>query len=98
MIPVLCEQVCHLPFVGSEQCLDWLLRHNADVNAMASDGLMPIHLAAADGAVTTIQKLLRHGASPDSFAHNGLVVARYLVLGILTPFILPCEKYHAPSV
>ena len=35
-------QVCYLPFDGSEQCLDWLLRHDADVSAVSNDGLVSV--------------------------------------------------------
>lgn len=64
--------VCHLPaFNGSEQCLDWLLRHNADVSMMSTDGFSPVHLAAADGNVAATKKLLRHGASTNCAGRDG---------------------------
>jgi ankyrin repeat protein len=58
--------VCYLPFEGSEECLDLILKSGGDVGAKTVEGLVPLHLACCDGRVGTILRLLAQGARVNS--------------------------------
>ncbi len=47
---------------GSIQCMEWLLNHGADTDAMTTTQRTPLHLAAENGATDAIGLLSEHGA------------------------------------
>eukprot|EP00960_Hanusia_phi_P032876 750113-Hanusia_phi.AAC.7 len=65
------HMVSFLSFPGGDACLDLLLSARADVCSKTQQGLTPLHLAAADGRVSTASKLLAHGAKGDARGAGG---------------------------
>jgi ankyrin repeat protein len=53
-------------FPGTDNALDFLLNHGADVNAVDSSGSTSLHRHIKNNNISleTIEKLLRHGADP----------------------------------
>ena len=49
-------------WVGSSDCVEWLLDHEANINCTENHDRSPLHLAARDGHVDTINTLLERGA------------------------------------
>ena len=47
---------------GSIQCMEWLLKHGADTDAMTTTQRTPLHLAAENGATDAIGLLSERGA------------------------------------
>ena len=56
---------------GSIDCLRWLLRHGAEVDAETSTDRTPLHLASERGNVEAIWLLAEHGADLDTQDRKG---------------------------
>lgn len=63
--------------IGRKDMVEWLLDHNADVNARDNNGLTPLHYAAAIGLKEIPELLLAHKADVNAKDNNGLTPLHY---------------------
>src|SRR5262245_50943132 len=58
-------------FNGDEDSVELLLKHGADVNAIAANGWTPLHIACAKGNESLVDLLLENGADVNAMTEVG---------------------------
>lgn len=62
---------------GDFSTVEFLCKHNADVNSLTDNNFTPLHLAAESGNIEIVDYLIKNGANPKSITKYGSSVLHY---------------------
>lgn len=74
-------------FIGDNDLLEWLLKHNVDINQCRSDDVTALFVACQEDHLTMAKKLLEKNAFVNKQISDGA-----------TPLFIACQKKHLPLV